>query len=61
MGLTFSVGDLSALVQIAVSLISLIVAIVTLLILFRYARDTKTLAKVAVRQAEEGPFRTSHW
>jgi hypothetical protein len=53
MGLTFSVGDLSPLVQTIVSISSLIVAVVTLVILVQYARDTKTLAKSSTEQLEQ--------
>jgi hypothetical protein len=53
MGFTFSVGDLSAFAEVIVSGLNLIVAVVTLLILWGYARDTKAIAKTSVLQAEE--------
>jgi hypothetical protein len=63
MGLTFGAGDVSAGVQAVCAMLGLIVAVVTLLILIFYARDTKRLADVAVRQAEEGsiPYLTVVW
>jgi hypothetical protein len=53
MEMTFSVGDLSSLIQAIISFLTLVVGIVTIIILVGYARDTKTLADCAVKQAEE--------
>jgi hypothetical protein len=63
MEFTFSMGDVAAYVQAVCAMLGLIVAVVTLVILFFYARDTRTLAEVAVRQAEEGniPYLTVVW
>jgi hypothetical protein len=62
MEMTFSVGDLASLVQTVLSFATLGVGIVTLVILFRYARDTSALAKTAVEQVEQGyiPYLTLH-
>jgi hypothetical protein len=53
MEMTFSVGDLSSLIQATISFLTLVVGVVTIIILVGYARDTKTLADCAVKQAEE--------
>jgi hypothetical protein len=53
MELIFGAGDVSAVVQAACAMLGLIVAFVTLVILFFYARDTKTLANAAGEQIEE--------
>jgi hypothetical protein len=70
MAMTFSVGDLSALVQMIISVFGLLVSLVTLLFLVRYASDTKRLADdtkrladISVRQIEEVsvPYLTVRW
>jgi hypothetical protein len=53
MEMTFSVGDLSSLIQAIISCLTLVVGVVTIIILVGYARDTKILADCAVKQAED--------
>jgi hypothetical protein len=53
MGLIFGAGDVSAVVQALFTMLGFLVSVVTLVILFFYARDTRTLAQVAARQEED--------
>ncbi len=53
MGLEWSLSDLNAFFQVLFLASGFGVSIVTLIVLIRYAKDTKTLAEVSLRQEEE--------